>query len=128
MLAEPNRKKKDDSSFSARTQPMKSPAPFLYCSPSNFPFLSVKEFSYPCCVGTSMCSSCLQTLSCKSLLIPNKLVFAEEISGGPFISGPQDKYNHTFCDLLYSFANNRIPSSVWNCEDVYCFPNKNSRT
>ena len=50
-VTEPNRKKKDFSSFLAKTQPMKSHGLFVYFSASNFLFLSIKAFSFPCLWG-----------------------------------------------------------------------------
>ena len=86
-IAEPNRKKKNF--FSGNwTQPMKSHGFFVYCSPPNFLFLSVKGL-FPCLWGLARGSPRLQTLKCNSLLILNKLIFAGEISGSLFVSDQQ---------------------------------------
>lgn len=54
MLAETNRKK-DSSSFLARTQTMKSHKLFIYYGPPNSLFLSIKVFSFSSIGGTCMC-------------------------------------------------------------------------
>ena len=50
---EHNRKKKDSFYFLARTQPKKSQGLFVYCSPPNSLFPSIKGFSFPCRAGVS---------------------------------------------------------------------------
>ena len=50
-IVEPNRKKKYTSSFLERTQPMKSHVLFVYYSPPDYLFSSVKEFSFSFYVG-----------------------------------------------------------------------------
>jgi len=43
----------------------------------------MKASSFPCYVGLACGLLWLQTLNCDSLLIPNKLIFAGEITGSP---------------------------------------------
>ena len=85
-IIEHNTKKKDSSSFLARTQPMKSHGFFVYYSHSNLIFLPIKLFSSPCLPHSLLL---LQTPNCNSLLIPNKPIFAREITGSLFVSGQQ---------------------------------------
>ena len=88
VIAKPNRKKKDSSFFLARIQPMKSHGLLVYYCPPNFFFLSVKSVLLPLSRGRlARGSPWLQTVNCNSLLIPNKPIFAETISGSLFVSG-----------------------------------------
>ena len=88
----------------------KSPGPFVYYSPPNFLFLSIKASPSLAVGGFARGSPWLQTLNYNSLLIliPNKPTFAGEISGSLFISGQHKKSSG---DLLYSIvpiANNIV--------------------
>ena len=67
---------------------MKSHGFFVYCSPPNSPFPSVKEL----CRGHATGLSWLQTPNCQSLLFPNTHIFAGEISGSLFVSDQQSLY------------------------------------
>ena len=51
-IVEPSRKKKGSSSFMARVEPMKSHGLFIYSSPPNFLFPSMKASFFLCHVGT----------------------------------------------------------------------------
>ena len=70
---------------------MKSREPFVYYSPPNFLFPSLKEFSIYFCGGFACGSPCLQTLNCNYVLIWNKPISAEEITGSLFVLGQQTK-------------------------------------
>ena len=89
MLAKPNRKKQESSSFPARTQPMKSTGPLVYCSPPNFLFSSIRVFSFPCHVETCLSLATIADSGMHSRLIPYKPIFAGEITGSLFVSGQQ---------------------------------------
>ena len=66
---------------------MKSHRFLVYYSPPNFFSSSIKEFSFPCYVGTCTWLTMAADPSCNSLLILNKPIFAGELSGSLFILG-----------------------------------------
>ena len=73
VITESNRKKKDTSSFLAKTQLMKSHGLFVYSRPSSFLFICIEESCFPgCSRGLTLGSLWLQTMNCNSSLIPNK--------------------------------------------------------
>ena len=62
----------------------------VYYSSPKFLFLSIKVFSFPCCIGKFTCDLLwLQIPKCNSLLILNKPIFAGEITVSLFVSGHQ---------------------------------------
>jgi len=83
--AKPKRKKKDSSSFLARTQPLKSHGLYTLYNLPNFVFPSIKCFYFvlfPHALQTAAYGSLWwQTSNCNSLLTTDKPIFAGEISG-----------------------------------------------
>lgn len=82
LIAESNRKK-DSSSFLAKAEPMKIHELFVYYSPTNFLFPSIKEFSFPCFGGICTWLATVAHPKFQSSADLNKLIFAREI----FVSG-----------------------------------------
>ena len=61
----------------------------FYDSPPNFPFLSLKAFSSPAVPGLVPILPWFQNLTCSSLLIKYKPIFAGGISSSLLPSGQQ---------------------------------------
>ena len=80
MTAEPNRKKKDSSSFLARTQPIKSHGRLVNYNSPNFLFLSIKVFSLLALQGLALTLYGCRLLNSSSLLMQNKPIFPGEKS------------------------------------------------
>ena len=88
-IATLNRKRKYSFSFLARIQPVKRHGLFVE-QPSQLPFPCYKSALHLSPFGDlHMGSLWLQSLNYNSLLIPNKLIFAGEISGSLFVSGQE---------------------------------------
>ena len=84
------RTQEEEDCFLTKTRQKKSHRFFVYYSPPSFLLPSRKASSFPYKVGTSTWSPWLQIpADCNIMLIPNKPIFAGEISGCLFISGHQ---------------------------------------
>lgn len=59
---------------------MKSQGLFIYYGPSNFLFPCMELPSFPGCEGTNTWLTMVADQNCNSLLIPDKYIFAGELS------------------------------------------------
>lgn len=91
IIEESNRKKDDFSTFLARTFTIEKPWTLFTTVLLTFLFLSIKVLSFLCCVETCTWFTVVAEPHYNSLLIPNKPVFAGEISASLFISGRQTR-------------------------------------
>ena len=70
---------------------MKGHGLFVYCSPPNFLFLSIKVFSFLCWVGTCIQLTMIADPELQFSDDPNKPIFAGKIPGRLFVSGQQHR-------------------------------------
>lgn len=146
MIAEPNREKKDfyfpgknSANETVTTQSMKRHEHFLYYSPLNFPFPSIKEISSPFLLGLAHGSPSLQTqtvILCWSGIYPfcwkkitGRLFVLGQYFGGPYrdpekttknseVREQKMQYPHWahYCSLLFSLTlgfKGKFFSCIW---------------